>query len=147
MVSFEVVWWGLVALGGNATSVSPEAQSPNGCDERRGESSGAPQDDTETEEERQAERHKYRWMERRREMKTGWLCARLSAREEGERSGVVKKMGWVNLGELWCSINIVLLPFTEHCPLSQHGSAKLIQCTWHCRDKGPGFPSKSFNPC
>lgn len=71
MVSFEVVWWGLVALGGNATSVSPEAQSPNGCDERRGESSGAPQDDTETEEERQAERHKYRWMERRREMKTG----------------------------------------------------------------------------
>ncbi len=67
---------------------------------------------------------------------------------ERERSGVVKKMGWVHLGELWYSINIVLLAFTGHCPLSQHGNESYsIQCTWHSQEKGPEFPFNSINLC
>lgn len=41
MVSFEVVVRGLVVLGGDATSVSPKACSPNGCGEQGGERPGA----------------------------------------------------------------------------------------------------------
>lgn len=44
-------------LRADATSVSPKAQSPNGCDERTGK---RPREGTTTEEERRAEGHKRR---------------------------------------------------------------------------------------
>lgn len=82
-------------LRGDATSVRPKAQSPNGCDERRDE---RPWRDAVTEEGRPTPRHKSGRTERWREMETG-LTECEALRWKRERRGVVKKIGWVNLGE------------------------------------------------
>lgn len=64
--------------GGDETSVSPEADAPNGCDEQGDNCLGACEEDTAAEEESQGP--KYRWMK-------GWRVAhRERHRDRGHRA-------------------------------------------------------------
>lgn len=115
----------VVVLGGDATSVSPKAQSPNGCDEQRGKH---PPEPARRHSDRGGETGRETQIQMDREMEGDGdrltECETRRWKREREGKGVVKKMGLVNLGEQWDSINILLLAFTGHCPLSQHVSER-----------------------